>query len=135
MLRVLIADDDRDAVLTLGILLRSEGYDVRLARSGKEAMSQALELRPDIALLDLQMPDYSGLRVARDLQRHYGGDCPLLIAVTGRTQDRQTAQMSGFHHFVAKPYDPIALLRLLDQSRISASTSFVSSTSDSCQPR
>ena len=42
-LRVLIADDDRDAVMTLGILLRSEGYEVHLAQSGKEAMSAALE--------------------------------------------------------------------------------------------
>jgi CheY-like chemotaxis protein len=112
-LRVLIADDDRDAVLTLGILLRSEGYDVRFAQGGKEAMTQALELRPDVALLDLHMPGYSGLRVAQELQRHYSSDCPLLVAVTGRTQDRQRAEVSGFHHFVPKPYDPHALLALL----------------------
>ena len=63
-LRVLIADDDRDAVMTLGILLRSEGYEVHLAQSGKEAMSAALEAKPDVALLDLQMPGFSGLRTA-----------------------------------------------------------------------
>jgi CheY-like chemotaxis protein len=112
-LRVLIADDDRDTMLTLGVLLRSEGYDVRLAQSGNDAMTQALETRPDVALLDLQMPGYSGLRVAQELKRHYGGDCPLLVAVTARTEDRQRADTSGFHHFVPKPYDPRALLALL----------------------
>jgi len=112
-LRVLIADDDRDAVMTLGILLRSEGYEVHLAQSGKEAMSAALEAKPDVALLDLHMPGFSGLRVAHELQRHYSGDCPLLVAVTARTQDRQQAEISGFHHFVPKPYDPRALLALL----------------------
>jgi CheY-like chemotaxis protein len=113
-LRVLIADDDRDAVLTLGILLRSEGYDVRLAQSGKDAVALALEARPDVALLDLHMPGYSGLRVAQELQHHYSRDCPLLVAVTARTHDRQLAEISGFHHFVAKPYDPRALLALLN---------------------
>lgn len=84
--------------------LRSEGYDVRLARAGREATTQALELRPDIALLDLHMPGYSGLRVAQDLQRHYGSHCPMLVAVTA-SAGRQIAELSGFHHFVAKPYD------------------------------
>ena len=112
-LRVLIADDDRDTVMTLGILLRSEGYDVRLAQDGKQAMSAALETRPDVALLDLEMPGYSGLQVAQELQRHYSGECPLLVAVTARTQYRQQAEISGFHHFVPKPYDPRALLALL----------------------
>ena len=116
-LRVLIADDERDSVLTLGILLRSEGYDVRLAQSGQDAVSQALELRPDVALLDLNMPGYSGLRVAQELQRRYGNECPLLVAVTARTQDRQSAEVSGFHHFIPKPYDPRALLALLHALR------------------
>ena len=116
-LRVLVADDNRDAALTLGILLRSEGYDVRLALGGKEAMSAALEARPDVALLDLHMPDYSGLQVAQELQRHFSGDCPLLVAVTARAQDRQQAEISGFHHFVPKPYDPRALLTLLASLR------------------
>ena len=112
--RVLIADDDRDTMLTLGVLLRSEGHDVRLAQSGKEAVATALEVRPDVALLDLHMPGYSGLLVAQELQRHYGDNCPLLVAVTGRTEDRQSAEVSGFHHFVPKPYDPGALLALLN---------------------
>jgi CheY-like chemotaxis protein len=48
--RVLIADDDREAVMVLSILLRSEGYDVRLAQGGKEALAQAAEFHPHVAL-------------------------------------------------------------------------------------
>jgi CheY-like chemotaxis protein len=113
-LRVLIADDDRDTMLTLGVLLRSEGYDVRLAQSGNDAMTQALETRPDVVLLDLHMPGYGGLRVAQELKRHYGSTCPRLVAVTAHTEERQRADSSGFHHFVPKPYDPRALLALLN---------------------
>src|SRR5437879_3383036 len=52
-LRVLVADDHRDTVLRLGILLRSEGYDVRLAENGAQALAEAAQFHPDVALLDI----------------------------------------------------------------------------------
>ena len=114
-LRVLIADDNRDTVVTLGILLRSEGIEVRLATRGCEVQKAVAEFRPDAVLLDISMPDRSGLQVALDLARDYGSDCPVLIAVTAHSNDaakRLTAK-SGFQHHVAKPYDPDALLALV----------------------
>ena len=114
-IRVLIADDNRDAVMVLSILLRSEGYDVRLAQGGKEALAQAAEFRPHVALLDLEMPDFNGFRVAQELARGWDGQAPVLVAVTACTEAeaRQMAQLSGFHHFVSKPYNHQAMLRLL----------------------
>jgi CheY-like chemotaxis protein len=114
-IRVLIADDNRDAVMVLSILLRSEGYDVRLAQGGKEALAQAAEFHPHVALLDLEMPDYSGFRVAQELSRGWNGVAPVLVAVTACTEAeaRQMAQLSGFHHFVSKPYNHQAMLKLL----------------------
>jgi CheY-like chemotaxis protein len=114
-LRVLIADDDRDAMLTLGILVRSEGYIVRLAGNGKEALAAVSHFEPDIALLDLGMPDMSGFDVARELSQRRGTRCPVLIAVTGhrREEDRRLAESCGFRHFVPKPYNPEALITLL----------------------
>lgn len=116
-LRVLIADDDRDAMLTLGILVRSEGYIVRLAENGKQALAAATHFEPDIALLDLGMPDMSGFDVARELAVRHGPRCPILIAVTGhrREEDRRLAESCGFRHFVAKPYNPAALITLLGE--------------------
>jgi len=113
--RVLIADDNRDAVMVLSILLRSEGYDVRLAQGGKDALAQAAEFHPHVALLDLEMPDCSGFRVAQELSRGANGQSPVLVAVTACTEDeaRQMAQVSGFHHFVSKPYNHQAMLKLL----------------------
>jgi CheY-like chemotaxis protein len=113
-LRVLVADDHRDTALTLGILLRSEGYDVRLAHNGKEALSEAAQFHPDVALLDIEMPGRNGFEVADELRRR-GAASPVLIAVTSQTSsdDRRIAEISGFQHFLAKPYDPQALLLLL----------------------
>ena len=115
-LRVLVADDNRDTMLTLGILLRSEGYEVHLAENGEQALTEASAFRPDVVLLDIGMPDRSGFDVASELWRRYGHNCPVLVAVTARTStaDRQRAEISGFHHFFSKPYDPQALLLLLD---------------------
>lgn len=117
-MRVLIADDDRDTVLTLGILLRSEGYDVRLAQSGTEALTVAEQFRPDIALLDLNMPGRTGLEVAQELGAR-ATPCPVLVAVSAHlgTEERRLAQTSGFRNFISKPYDPDALLLLLDSLR------------------
>ena len=114
-LRVLVADDNRDTVMMLGILLRSEGMVVRLTTNGAEVQAAVGEFRPDAVLLDIGMPDRSGLQVALDLSREYGPRCPVLIAVTAHSTDaakRLTAR-SGFRHHVDKPYDPDALLRLV----------------------
>ena len=114
-LRVLVVDDDRDAVMTLGILLRSEGVDVELASGGLQVPRAVAEFKPDAVLLDLAMPDHSGLNVAQELKQCYGPRCPVLIAVTGCSTeaDRERTATSGFQHHVAKPYDPNALLKLV----------------------
>ena len=114
-LRVVIADDNRDAVMLLGILLRSEGIDVRLATKGSEVQAVVAQFQPDAVLLDITMPDRSGLQVALELVRDYGAKCPVLIAVTAHNDEtaRRLTEKSGFRHHVAKPYDPDALLTLV----------------------
>jgi two-component system CheB/CheR fusion protein len=114
-LRVLIADDNRDALMMLGILFRSEGMDVRLATGGVEVQAAVAEFRPDAVLLDIAMPDRSGFQVALDLTRNYGPKCPVLIAVTAHSSvaAQSLATKSGFQHHVGKPYDPDSLLRLV----------------------
>jgi CheY-like chemotaxis protein len=113
--RVLIADDNRDTVMTLGILVRSEGYVVRLAESGKQALAAATHFQPDIVLLDLGMPEMSGFDVAQELAQRYGDRCPVLIAISGNKshEDVRRAHDCGFRHFIPKPYDPETLISLL----------------------
>jgi DNA-binding response OmpR family regulator len=114
-LRVLIVDDERDTVMTLGILLRSEGFDVKLAECGAEVPAMVEQFKPHAVLLDLVMPDRSGLELARELRQRHAGDCPILIAITGRraADTQELALGCGFQHLVQKPYDPDALLTLV----------------------
>ena len=72
--RVLIADDNRDGAETLGMLLSLSGHEVFLAHSGKEALNVAKEQRPDVAVLDIGMPDLSGYEVAQRIRLEPWGE-------------------------------------------------------------
>ena len=115
--RILVADDDADAVLCLTELLRDEGYYVRGVHHGAEVLDAVFNFAPDVVLLDIGMPKMSGYDVARTLRERYGSARPVLIAVTGRAgdTDRQHARAAGFEHHIAKPYEPNALLRLIGE--------------------
>ena len=114
-LRVLIADDDRDGAATLAALLELEGCEVRVVHGGQEALDEARSFKPDAVLLDIGMPKITGYEAARRLRSRYGNDCPVLIAVTGWKQasDKILANLAGFDHHVAKPYEPAELIKLL----------------------
>jgi CheY-like chemotaxis protein len=116
-LRILVADDDTDAVQSLTVLLRREGYEVRGVHRGAEVLQAIFHFAPDVVLLDINMPQMTGYEVARVLRDRYGSARPALIAVTGLAgeEDRQQARAAGFEHHVAKPYDPAALLGLIGQ--------------------
>jgi CheY-like chemotaxis protein len=116
-MRVLVADGDRDTVMTIGILLRSEGHEVWLEQDGRQVAEAVRQFKPRLILLDLAMPDRSGYEVAQELSLEYGMACPVLVAASAHTTpaDKERAEISGFHRFIAKPYDPEALLSLVAQ--------------------
>ena len=117
--RVLIADDDRDGTITLSTVLELEGYEVRAVHGGQDALDAAREFRPHAVVLDIGMPKVTGYDCARRLRQRYGDDCPMLIALTGWKQasDKILANLAGFDHHVAKPYEPAELIRLLSKLR------------------
>jgi CheY-like chemotaxis protein len=114
-LRILVADDDRDAVLALKMLLRHEGHDVRGVYNGDDVMRVSRELQPDVIILDITMPGMSGYELARTLRARYEDACPVLIALTAwdKTPDRILSERVGFDHHFGKPVDPQALTQLL----------------------
>ena len=104
--------------MTLGILLRSEGFEVQLARGGVQVPQAVARFEPDVIFLGLAMSEYDGLYVAQTLKQYLGERCPLLIALAGEGTgaDRQKVEASGFKHYFAKPYDPEALLKIVFSS-------------------
>jgi CheY-like chemotaxis protein len=111
--RVVVADDDRDTVMSLAFILGDEGYDVRRAYNGDEALTAVREFEPDAVVLDIAMPEPNGWEVARRIRQMELGARPLLIAISGqfvKPSDRVITDMAGFDHFCPKPCEPAKLL-------------------------
>jgi CheY-like chemotaxis protein len=116
-LRIVVADDDPDTVLTLTMLLEDEGHVVQGVEKGDEVMQLVRRMGPDAVILDIAMPGQSGFAVAQDIRAaYYGARKPLLIAITGhykKPTDRMLSQLVGFDHHLVKPYDSQELIDLL----------------------
>jgi PAS domain S-box-containing protein len=116
--RILIADDNQDAADSLAVLLQMEGHEVTVVRDGREALTTINAVRPEIALLDIGMPELDGYEVARQVRQNTLGRAVTLIAVTGWGQDRDKARAlgAGFNHHLTKPIEPTQLLDLIRSS-------------------
>ena len=114
-LRLLIVDDDRDAVVTLSALLKEDGHEVIAAYSGTAVLALVVGREPDAVLLDIGMPGATGFEVARELRLRLGRACPMLIAITAWTQPkaREMGRTAGFNHYLTKPYADTELRAVL----------------------
>jgi DNA-binding response OmpR family regulator len=121
-LRILVAEDDRDSTLTLTMLFNTEGHEVRSASNGKMAVREAWsEFDPDVAILDINLPQLSGWEVARQIRQRRGHDRPMIIGVSGeyiRSPDRILSEVIGFDYYLLKPYDVKVLLALIAPLRL-----------------
>jgi signal transduction histidine kinase len=109
--RILVADDNQDAAVSLAMILEMAGHEVRVAHDGRAALSVAQTFRPDTILLDIGMPQLNGYEVARALRQEPWGRGICLIALTGWGQesDRQLAIDAGFDRHLTKPVNTDAL--------------------------
>jgi two-component system CheB/CheR fusion protein len=110
----LIVEDDADLRADLGIYLEREGYHVVTAERGEDGVRQALAWKPQVAVIDIGLPDLDGYQVARRL-RSALQDSVLLIAYTGNRHSgtHQQALEAGFDMYLVKPVDPDVLSRLI----------------------
>ncbi len=107
--RVLVVEDDRDIADVLRRSLGLEGYEVRLAGDGEEALAGAADFSPDAVVLDLGLPKVDGLEVARRLRE--GGDVPILM-LTARDSVPQRVEGldAGADDYLVKPFERAELL-------------------------
>jgi signal transduction histidine kinase len=119
-LKVLVADDNADAAESLAMLLQLHGHEVQQAHDGKLALDKILSMQPDVALLDIGMPNLNGYEVAECVRKQSWGSHVTLVAITGwgQQEDRQRASAAGFDHHWVKPVEPDAVLALCERKRI-----------------
>jgi CheY-like chemotaxis protein len=112
--RILVVDGNVDSAESMATLLQMLGYDARTAYDGHQAVACARALRPDLVLMDVDMPDPDGLAAARELRRLLGSAL-IMIAVTERSteSDRSRARDAGFTMQKVKPLDWLARSQLI----------------------
>jgi CheY-like chemotaxis protein len=114
-LRVLVADDNRDAAAALAALIRTREHEVRVADNGRSALEIAIEFEPHIGIFDIGMPGLTGYELASYIREQPWARHVVLIAVSGwkGSDDREKAWKAGFSHHIGKPADPDVLLDFL----------------------
>ena len=116
-LAVLVVEDNDDARVSLQMVLEADGHTVHAAADGKSGLAAFERLRPDVALIDIGLPEIDGYEVARAIRARYRE--PMLIALTGygQPEDTQRAAEAGFDAHLVKPADIGRLRTLLARRR------------------
>jgi CheY-like chemotaxis protein len=103
--RVLLVEDSSTVCKMMCMLLESHGHEVRAVGDGASAINAAREFRPDVVVLDLNLPDMSGYDVAARLKEIPELSATMLIALSGRgeAEAKRLSREAGFHHHLVKP--------------------------------
>jgi two-component system OmpR family response regulator len=102
---VLVADDNRDIRELMALVLTDAGYEVVTARDGREAVEAAVSHYPDVAVLDVNMPEVDGFRLAERLREHGALARMGIIMVSARSSDADVVEglQAGADDYVKKP--------------------------------
>ena len=115
---ILVVDDDPSQVEVLTIRLKAQGFSTLAANTGKQALSLAIEKRPSLIVLDLQLPDLDGLEICGQLSDDPATCTIPVIILSGmeRPDILRRSRAAGCQYYVRKPYDPNALLLLIENA-------------------
>jgi DNA-binding response OmpR family regulator len=118
MRRILIAEDEPHILLLIQRMLESAGYAVTSLVSGGEALRSAQKDKPDLMILDIMLPECSGLDVCREVKTSYGEDAPpiILISALGQQLDVEAGLAAGADDYIIKPFSPRMLLERVEKA-------------------
>ncbi len=111
--QLLVVDDQAQIRSFLREVLEGEGYAVETAGSGEEAAAQLTEMLPDLVLLDLRLPDTSGLEVLREIHGRFPSMCVIMMTAFGEIEVAVEAIKAGAYDFITKPFNLEQLLHAI----------------------
>ncbi len=110
--RVLVVDDEPYILRSLSYVLRKEGYEVREARSGLEALEAVKTETPDLVFLDVMIPEVNGFEVCRKIRQDAALSGVRIVMLTARGQDHERGRACGADLFMTKPFSPSKILEV-----------------------
>lgn len=122
--RILVIDDNRDAAISMGMLLKRSGYETQTAFDGLKGVELAKEFLPEAIILDISMPQFSGFDVLKTVRGSEWGASICVIALTGWNHIR--SESAKFDAFLTKPADINELNSLIEKLCSAASHSQLS---------
>ena len=113
--RILVVEDQEDLRGILRDLLTGSGYDVVDAANGQDGVAKAKSERPDLILMDIQLPIVNGYETTQQIKADPNLKATPIIAVSSYAMkgDEDEARASGCDHYITKPYSPLQLLRII----------------------
>ena len=116
--RILIVDDDADQALALSLRLQKQGFETTTVDSGRAALHAASSFRPQLILLDVGLPDMSGLEVCERLVDSEDTCGTPVLIISGSDSDDivRRCRAAGSEFFIRKPYDPNVVLVLIERA-------------------
>lgn len=116
-MRILLVDDNTEALRALGMLLEMDGHEVKLAASGEDALEIAQGFTPDVALIDIGLPGIDGFQLAQHLRELPAFACTRLVALSGYASETDKARgaAAGFDSHLTKPLALEALAEILSR--------------------
>ncbi|MFZ0548149.1 MAG: response regulator [Candidatus Promineifilaceae bacterium] len=110
--RILLVDDDPGLTALLDLVFRRANFEVVVANTGSDGLKKAAELDPALILLDIMMPDISGVEVCTHLRStsETAAVPVLILSASGNTDDRDLALAAGADAFIQKPISPTELV-------------------------
>ena len=117
--RVLVVDDNQDLAESLGLVLKTAGHEVRVAKAPGEVFKIMPAFSPEVVILDIGLPEMDGYELCRRMRERFDLTGVTLIALTGwgQMEDLQMSKRTGFQHHLVKPVDPGYLINLLGKRR------------------
>jgi len=113
---VIIVDDDRSFVEAVALYLEKHGYHARMGFSGREGLDLLRNSEADVAVIDVHMPDMSGLELAAAVRSRTSTPAVILISGDDSVETAAQCQSAGVHCFMPKPLAPRELLRVITQA-------------------
>jgi len=115
--RILVVEDQRDSRQIVRDLLTANHYEMTEAENGEEALAAVAKARPDLILMDIQLPNMDGYEATRRIKADPSLNSIPIIAVTSYalTEDEEKARAAGCNDFVPKPFSPRQLLAKIRQ--------------------
>lgn len=118
-IKIMVVDDETDAIELVKKIMESRGATVKTCTSGQECLECVPDFKPDVIIMDIGMPDMDGFILigkVRALSAEWGGRTPAVaLTAFARSEDRRQAMLAGFDVHVAKPVEPGELVAVVSR--------------------